>query len=147
MKTALLLCSLFFFVHVSVNTATAQDFQLTSSISQGVVINRDFDADMFNATIQVTPSFVFDKWKFSGVAMSYSMNEQTGFFGGSQVSYQILPAAYINAQALFGNTGKELYGGGLQYEFPEVSIFGNAGYETKAHETWIEAGIGYKIIE
>ena len=147
MKTTLLICSLFLFVYGNVNTATAQEFELSTGISQGVVINRDLEADTYNATISVTPSFVFDKWKFSAVALSYSRNEQTGFFGGSQVSYQILPAAYINAQALFGNTGKELYGGGVQYEFPEVSIFGNVGYETKAHETWIEAGIGYKIIE
>jgi hypothetical protein len=126
---------------------TAQDFQLTSSVSQGVVINRDFEADLFNATIQVTPSFVFDKWKFSGVAMSYSMNNETGFFGGSQVSYQVLPYTYISAQALFGNTGKELYGGGVGYDFPDVTIFGNAGYETKAEETWLEVGIGYNIIE
>ncbi len=127
--------------------ATAQDFQLTSSVSQGVVINRDFEADMFNATIQVTPSFVFDKWKFSGVAMSYSMNNETGFFGGSQVSYQVLPFTYLSAQALYGNTGKELFSGGASYEFPEVSLFGNAGYETKAQETWLEVGIGYKIIQ
>ena len=126
---------------------TAQDFQLTSSVSQGVVINRDFEADMFNATIQVTPSFVFDKWKFSGVAMSYSMNNETGFFGGSQVSYQVLPYTYLSAQALYGNTGKELFSGGASYEFPEVSLFGNAGYETKAQETWLEVGIGYKIIQ
>jgi len=129
------------------NFATAQDFQLTSSISQGVVINRDFEADMFNATIQVTPSFVFDKWKFSGVAMSYSMNNETGFFGGSQVSYQVLPYTYLSAQALYGNTGKELFSGGASYEFPEVSIFGNAGYETKAQETWLEVGMAYKIIQ
>ena len=147
MKTALILCSLFLFVHGNVNTATAQDFQLTSSISQGVVINRDFDADMFNATIQVTPSFIFDKWKFSGVAMSYSMNNETGFFGGTQVSYQVLPYTYLSTQALYGNTGKELFSGGVSYEFPGVSIFGNAGYETKAQETWLEVGIGYKIIE
>jgi len=147
MKTTLLICSLFLFVHGNVNTATAQDFQLTSSVSQGVVINRDFEADMFNATIQVTPSFVFDKWKFSGVAMSYSMNNETGFFAGTQVSYQVLPYTYLSAQALYGNTGKELFSGGASYEFPEVSLFGNAGYETKAQETWLEVGIGYKIIQ
>ncbi len=147
MKTTLLICSLFLFVYGNVNTATAQEFELSTGISQGVVINRDLEADMFNATIQVTPSFVFDKWKFSAVALSYSRNEETGFFGGSQVSYQVLPYTYISAQALYGNTGKELFSGGASYEFPEVSLFGNAGYETKAQETWLEVGIGYKIIQ
>jgi len=147
MKTTLLICSLFLFVYGNVNTATAQEFELSTGISQGVVINRDLEADTYNATIQVTPSFVFDKWKFSAVALSYSRNEETGFFGGTQVSYQVLPETYLNAHTLFGNTGKELYGGGVAYDFPQVTLFGNLSYETQAQETWIEVGMAYKIIQ
>lgn len=147
MKTTLLICSLFLFVYGNVNTATAQEFELSTGISQGVVINRDLEADTYNATISVTPSFVFDKWKFSAVALSYSRNEKTGFFGGTQVSYQVLPGTYLNAHTLFGNTGKELYGGGVGYDFPQVTLFGNLSYETQAEESWIEVGMAYKIIQ
>jgi hypothetical protein len=79
--------------------------------------------------------------------LSYSRNEETGFFGGTQVSYQILPGTYLNAHTLFGNTGKELYGGGVGYDFPQVSLFGNLSYETQAGESWIEVGMAYKIIQ
>ena len=147
MKTTLLICSLFLFVYGNVNTATAQEFELSTGISQGVVINRDLEADTYNATISVTPSFVFDKRKFSAVALSYSRNEETGFFGGTRVSYQVLPGTFLNAHTLFGNTGKELYGGGVGYDFPQVTLFGNLSYETQAQETWIELGMAYKIIQ
>jgi len=125
----------------------AQDFTLTTSTAQGVIINRDLEGDMFTATIQVTPAFQFDKVVVSMVAVSYTTNEQTGFLSGGEVGYEVIPSVVVKARGLLGNTGKQLFGGGVEADLSRVVVFGNAGYETKDKETWLEIGVGYKIID
>lgn len=142
MRTILIIAILF-----TASLLKAQEFELSTSTAQGVIINRNYDTDQFTATIEVRPSLVVGKWKVSAVTQSFTTSNRTGFLAGTQAGYKILDNYYLNARALYGNTGTELYGGGLEADFGAVIVNGDIGYEKKDVALWLSLGIGYKIIQ
>lgn len=127
--------------------AKAQSYELTTATTYGAILNRDLQGDEYTGTIQVTNSFVLDKLKLSAVVMSYSTNNTTGFFSGGEIGYAVIPKVSIKARGLLGNTGKQLFGGGIEGDLGDIQVFGNAGYETKEIELWLEVGVGYKLVK
>jgi hypothetical protein len=146
MKTLLILAILFF-----VTTTYAQDFQLSTSTAQGMIVGKDLQPDLFQATLEVTPTFVWDKFKVSAVTMTYTSSLQTGFLAGTRLGYNIIQSEtsnfFLTGQGLLGNTGKKLVGGGLGIEFQDIMLNGNAGYEFQDEQVWLDIGIGVKIIQ
>jgi len=126
----------------------AQSFELLTATTQGAIINRDFEGDLFIGTIQVTPSFTLEKLSVGLSSLSYTTQKETGFLAGVEVGYNVFDVYSVTARTMYGNTGKQLIGGGAQMLLDgKVVLFGNAGYELKDKEAWLDLGIGYKIIQ
>ena len=128
----------------------SQDFKLVTITSTGAQIGKDLDPNLVNATIQVTPTFQWEAFKAAAVTMTYTTSKETGFLAGSRLGYSFLRnedlELGVTGQALFGNEGKQLYGGGLEAIFDRVSLSGNIGYETTQEKVWVDMGIGYYIV-
>lgn len=131
------------------NFAEAQKVNLLTNIGQGININSEYDVNLYQATFNFQPQYEIDKFKFSAVTLSVLNDSVTSIFGGSQISYKATDKIDIAGRFLFGTEGKQLYGGGLQYNFLETgaNVAVNVGAETKEKELYIDVTIGYNLLK
>lgn len=126
----LILTAIFFFLAAN----AFSQFSLSSSVGYGVKVNSEFEYEIFQSSIQVTPQYQIDKFNIAIVGLSIN-DSSANVYGGLKTGYSVWKKdnkqLALSLSALQGTEGKTLLGGGLSYEVDNTFISADFYNENK----------------
>lgn len=163
MKTTinLLILALSMFITTIAFSQTKSDPDVKIAVEFGQGFRwHDFEHPLiYTSNFTVKPMYRFDNQKIligTNIATIY-YDTETEVFSGPRVALRVLntnwktmdssETFHINVfgEALYGTSGKKLYGGGLQANIDPITLSVSMYQEYTAKELWLMGGIGVNI--
>ncbi|MBV6478690.1 MAG: hypothetical protein HGGPFJEG_01447 [Ignavibacteria bacterium] len=156
MKTLkLFLISIVLFL--SAITSPAQDFKILAEAGQGFRW-QGFDKPLiyiFNTSLKTTYSLWQGKLQAGTTEMVVYYDTEVELYAGARFALKVFSTNLktigedfnisITGEALYGTSGRKLFGGGTMLRIDPLTVSLNLYQEYEHKELWLSGGIGYNI--
>lgn len=142
---------------LAVQSGTSQDFKVLAEAGQGFRW-QGFDKPLIyilSTSLKITYPFWKDKLQAGTTEMVVYYDTEVELYAGALFRLKIYESNLktigedfninLTGEALYGTSGRKLFGGGVMFRIDPLSVSINAYQEYTQKELWISGGIGYNL--
>lgn len=142
---------------ISYSQSDSAEIKITASIDQGFRFQNLNSPLIYINSVSLRPVYRFDG-ELIQVGTTFQFvyyDTETELYSGPRVTFRALNtklktlgepvSLLISGEALYGTSGRKLFGGGLQLNIDPMVIMANAYQEYTSKEFWFMGGIGLSI--